>query len=165
MSLPLTEDPERCGFVVAHRFLRLHTAARTEFIDLTPHVCRLVHEAGLDEGLVTVQTQHTTTAIVANEAEPLLHGDVEGLLERWAPRAGGYRHDRNDLRTVNVVPGERPNADAHARAMLLGASESFAVVDGRIALGRWQRIFLVELDGPRLRKIAVALAGHGGARP
>ena len=108
--------------------------------------------------MVNVQTSHTTTAVVVNENEPLLIQDMSKLLRRWAPR-GGYGHDDFDSRTVNVAPGERANGHSHARALLLGASETLNVSGGRIRLGHWQRIFLVELDGPRAREVSVTNFG------
>ena len=86
------------------------------------------------------------------------------MLRRSAPRTGDYRHDNLERRTVNLEPRERPNGDAHARALLIGCSESLNVADGALQLGRWQRIFLVELDGPRTREISVALFGVANGR-
>ncbi len=61
---------------------------------------------------------------------------------------------------MNLNPGERPNGSSHCKALLLGTSACLNVVDGRLLLGRWQRVFLVELDGPRTRDISVLLMGE-----
>jgi secondary thiamine-phosphate synthase enzyme len=60
---------------------------------------------------------------------------------------------------VNLAPGERPNGHAHCRALLMGSSASLNVAGGRLQLGRWQRVFLAELDGPRSREISVLVLG------
>ena len=110
-----------------------------------------VAEAGIRFGFLNIQTVHTTTAIVVNEHEPLLLADFAALLENAAPSGAGYRHDDATVRTVNVTADERINGHAHCRALLLGPSACLNVIDGRLLLGRWQRVFMVELDGPRER--------------
>ena len=65
-------------------------------------------------------------------------------------------------RTVNVTEAERPNGHAHCRALLLPSSACLNVMGGRLLLGRWQRVFLVELDGPREREMSVIIFGESG---
>jgi secondary thiamine-phosphate synthase enzyme len=125
-----------------------------EFIDITDRVRSIVAASSVDMGLVNVQTLHTTTAIVVNEHEPLLFSDFERMLETIAPRVARYRHDSEE-RTVNAMPGERVNGHAHCRALLLAPSACLNVIGGVPLLGRWQRIFFVELDGPRDREVSV----------
>ena len=144
-----------------HARIRVATERTIEFIDLTDRIEALADEAGIDVGLVNIQTLHTTTAIVVNEREPLLLADFEDLLGRAAPRDATYRHDDMEVRTVNLAPGERANGHAHCHALLLGSSASLNVADGRLQLGRWQRVFLVELDGPRVREVSVLVFGEG----
>jgi secondary thiamine-phosphate synthase enzyme len=122
----------------------------------------LVRHAGIQVGFVNVQTLHTTTALVVNELEPLLLSDFATLLEHTAPREAGYRHDDLAARRVNVAPGERINGHAHCQALLLGLSVCLNVTDGKLLLGRWQRVLLVELDGPRDRAISVLIVGESG---
>ena len=142
-----------------HTAIRIETHHPTEFIDLTDRVEAIVTAAGIRTGLVNIQTLHTTTAVIVNEHEPLLLTDLAALLERLAPRDGVYRHDNVTLRTVNCVLGERPNGHSHCRSLLLGGSVCLNVIDGRLQLGRWQRVFLVELDGPRARDVSMMLVG------
>ncbi len=142
-----------------HARIRVATERAMEFIDLTARIEALAAEAGIDAGLVNIQTLHTTTAIVVNEHEPLLLADFESLLARAAPRDAHYRHDDMDVRTVNLAPGERPNGHAHCHALLLGSSASLNLAEGRLQLGCWQRVFLVELDGPRVREVSVLVLG------
>jgi secondary thiamine-phosphate synthase enzyme len=110
------------------------------------------------DGIVTVQSRHTTAAVLVNENEPLLLEDFKDLLERWAPVGDRYRH--NDLAARPQAPAdERPNGHAHARALFLHVSVCLNVARGDIDLGDWQSIFLVELDGPRRRAVSVQVLG------
>lgn len=81
------------------------------------------------------------------------------MLEGAAPGDGRYRHDDTTLRTVNVTDAERANGHAHCRALLLPSSACLNVTHGRILLGQWQRVFFVELDGPRERDLSVVIVG------
>jgi secondary thiamine-phosphate synthase enzyme len=143
-----------------HTSIRLTTKHPTEFVDLTDRLETLVAGAAVGFGILTVQTLHTTTAIVVNEHEPLLLADFQWLLESTAPGEAPYRHDDMTARTVNLTPGERSNGHAHCRALLLPSSVSLTVAGGRLLLGRWQRVFLVELDGPRERELSALLLGQ-----
>lgn len=142
-----------------HTTLRIPTEASTQFIDITDEVEELIAAAAIRDGIINIQTLHTTTAIVLNEHEPLLLSDFRTLLARAAPRAAFYRHDDMEARTVNLSPGERANGHSHCRAILLGASASLNIVGGRLQRGCWQRVFFVELDGPRDRDVSVMLIG------
>lgn len=137
-----------------HTRLRLSTRHATEFIDLTGRLEHLVEESGIGSGVLNVQTLHTTTAIIVNEHEPRLLDDLRALLEYLVPDNGDYRHD------VNLATGERANGHSHCRAALLSPSVSLTVTDRRLLLGRWQRVFLVELDGPRDRDVSVIVLGE-----
>jgi secondary thiamine-phosphate synthase enzyme len=143
-----------------HTCIRVSTGHPTAFVDLTARLEAFVAAAGLRSGILNVQTRHTTTAIVVNEHEPLLLADFEELLAGIAPVAARYRHDDTGVRTVNVAADERPNGHAHCRALLLPSSASLNVVDGRLQLGTWQRVFLVELDGPRDREVSLLAFGE-----
>jgi len=144
-----------------HARIRVTTGRATEFIDLTDRIEALAAETGIHAGLVNIQSLHTTTAVVVNEHEPLLLADFDALLARAAPKDAPYRHDDMEVRTVNLAPGERANGHAHCHALLLGCSASLNIAEGRLQLGRWQRVFLVELDGPRVRDVSVLFIGEG----
>ncbi len=141
--------------------VHITTSRVTQFIDITERIQTLVRESGVGCGIVNVQTLHTTTGIVVNEHEPLLLDDFESTLERVARTGGQYRHD-SGARTVNLTAGERPNGHAHCRALLLGTSASLNVVGGALRLGRWQRVFFAEMDGPQDRAISVVIVGELG---
>ena len=145
----------------SHARFAVATTKPTEFIDLTARIQSLVADSGIDVGFVNIQTLHTTTAIVVNEGEPLLLSDFATQLERAAPRDRHYRHDDLIARTVNITAEERVNGHAHCRALLLPTSACLNVCEGTVMLGMWQRVFLVELDGPRVRHVSVLVAGEG----
>jgi secondary thiamine-phosphate synthase enzyme len=146
-------------FGVAVARARVRTTEPVGVVDLTARVEAFLEAAGLEAGWVNVQTRHTTTGICVNENEPLLLGDLLALLERLSPQGAGYAHDALHLRP-GVPPDERPNGHAHAKALLLRTAETLNVADGRLQLGRWQRVLLVELDGPREREISMLAMGE-----
>ena len=164
LRLPLRPVPPS-PWAVDHERLTLATREPQQFIDVTQRVVRSVRLSGVGDGTVTVQSRHTTAAILVNEHEPLLLDDLGRVLAGWAPADARYAHDDLERRTVNLTPDERPNGHAHARAMALQASTTLAVMGGEVQLGRWQRIFLVELDGPRSREVVVTTAGLARAWP
>ena len=143
-----------------HTRLQISSRHPAEFVDLTDRLHDLVAEAAVGVGILNVQTLHTTTAIVVNEHEPLLLGDFAALLEAAAPQDRGYRHDDWSRRTVNLVEGERANGHSHCRALMLPTSVCLNISGGRLMLGRWQRVFFVELDGPREREVSALLFGE-----
>ena len=147
-----------------HARIRVATGRPMEFIDLTDRIEALAARSGVDTGLVNIQSLHTTTAIVVNEHEPLLLADFAALLTRAAPKDAPYRHDDMSVRTVNLAPAERSNGHAHCQALLLPTSALLNLADGRLQLGRWQRVFLVELDGPRAREVSVLVMGEAVRR-
>ena len=127
--------------------LRVRTAAKRAMVDLTARVAEIVARSGLAEGLCSVYVPHATAAIVINENDdPNVCTDVLDALDRLIP-AGIWRHDRVD-----------GNAASHIQATLLGPGETIPVKDGRLQLGTWQAVMLVELDGPRERRVLVTIS-------
>ena len=151
---------------VCRDVVRMRTEKPLQFVDLTALIAERVRRSGIRDGTITIQSRHTTAAVVVNENEPLLIEDFEDALEHWAPRGARYRHNDFSARGT-VPPGEKPNGHAHARALLLGASVTLNVAAGEIDLGEWQSVFLVELDGPRCRTLSVQVMGVStlGPRP
>ena len=164
LRLPLRPSPQST-WAVTHERLTLGTREPQQFIDITERVLCCARLSGIGDGTVTVQSMHTTAAILINENEPLLLDDLSRVLAGWAPAHARYAHDDFERRTANMTPNERPNGHAHARAMALQASTTLAVIGDEVQLGTWQRLFLVELDGPRSREIVVTTAGLPGSRP
>jgi len=146
-------------FGVAVGRVRIRTTEAVGVHDLTARVEGFLRSARLETGWVNVQTRHTTTGICVNENEPLLLTDLLALLERLAPRGAAYAHDELHLR-VGVGPDERPNGHAHAKALLLRTAETLNFAGGGLQLGRWQRVLLVELDGPREREVSLLAMGE-----
>ena len=144
---------------IHHESIQIKTQARLHFVDLTDQIMAMIQQCGIQNGLVNIQTRHTTTAIIINEHEPLLLGDMQNILASIVPEDRSYQHDNFCLRTINMCPEERENGHSHCKAMLLGSSETVNIVDRTLQLGRWQRIFLVELDGDREREVSVMIMG------
>jgi len=139
--------------------LTLSTKTAREFTDITAMVAEVVARSGVSQGWVGVFSKHTTAAIVLNENEPLLLQDMGAMLERLSGSAGIYEHNDMSRRTGEMEPNECANGHAHCQHLLLGGSENIPVADGELDLGRWQRIFLLELDRPRDRHVVVQVFG------
>jgi secondary thiamine-phosphate synthase enzyme len=126
--------------------LRIRTDARRTLVDITAEVARIVAESEVESALCHVYVAHATAAIVINENDdPNVCVDVLDALDRLVP-AGIWRHDRVD-----------GNAASHIQATILGPGETIPVRDGKLCLGTWQAIMLVELDGPRERRLLVTV--------
>ena len=152
------EDVGQSVIRTHHSVIRLRTKECLQLVDITNEVKEVIARAGVKNGLVNVQTKHTTTAIIVNENEPLLHEDLKQLLERLAPRLAEYQH--NDFsRRVDIPPDEPANGHSHCKALFLPVSACINIADGQLQLGRWQRIFLVELDEARDRSVSVMVIG------
>ncbi|MFL5820611.1 MAG: secondary thiamine-phosphate synthase enzyme YjbQ [Solirubrobacteraceae bacterium] len=127
--------------------LRLSTRGDGQIVDLTEGVAGVVRQAAASEGIATVFAVGSTVAITTMEYEP---GGVEDLgraLERLIPRAGDYAHNRLNHDT---------NSHAHMRAALIGPSETVPIVAGRLGLGTWQQVVLLDFDDrPRQRTVHV----------
>jgi secondary thiamine-phosphate synthase enzyme len=130
-----------------------------QFIDITDEVRAVVQRSGIVAGQVTVFSKHTTAAVIVNEHEPLLLHDMARTLARLAPHDDYYEHNDFSIRTVNVEENEPANGHSHCQHLFLGGSETLPIADGEMVLGRWQSIFLVELDHARPRSVLVQVMG------
>ena len=139
--------------------LEYETSTAPEFIDITDDVTSVIEASGVRFGQVAIFSQHTTAAIKINEHEPLLLRDLARTLRQFAPPNAYYEHNDFSRRTVNMNPDECANGHAHVQHLFLGTSETIPVVDGRVTLGTWQRVFLIELDHPRPRRVLVNVVG------
>jgi secondary thiamine-phosphate synthase enzyme len=127
--------------------LRLQTPGDGEIVDITQGVVRVLAASEVDRGVVTVFAVGSTVAVTTMEYEPGGVADLRGLLGRLIPADENYEHNRLNHDT---------NAHAHLRAAVIGPSESIPVVDGRLALGTWQQIVLLDFDDrPRDRTVLV----------
>ncbi len=139
--------------------LELETTGAPAFHDITDDVLAIVAESGVQFGQVTVFSCHTTAAIRINEGEPLLLRDMARVLREIAPSNAYYEHNDFGRRTVNMHEDEPANGHSHCQHLFLSTSETIPVIDGRPALGEWQRVFLIELDHPRMRRVLVTVSG------
>ena len=134
---------------VGNHGFSVETTAPKQSHDITERVREVVRSAGLTSGLCHVMVLHSTAAIVVNETDDANIGtDILRALDRAVPDHAGWLHDRID-----------DNAHAHIKASILGPSESLPVENGDLVLGSWQRVILMEFDGPRSRRIRVQLLG------
>ncbi|SRR6266571_7134542 len=139
------------------------TARCMEFVDVTDDLLRMVERSGVRAGMALVYSPHTTCSIVINERESGFVMDFEDLVEALVPRGVAYRHDDLALRTENLEGDDHdvPNGHAHCRqGLLASASQAIPIVDGRLQLGRWQRVFFVELDRARERRVLMQVLGE-----
>ncbi len=136
----------------------IRTERGPQFIDITERVEEVARQSGVSNGFAVIFSRHTTAAIRINENEPALLSDMERMLEEIAPSRAQYRH--NESVHAFSENGERPNGHSHCQHLLLGASEAVPIVDGRLLVGQWQRVFLIELDHSRDREVVVQFVGE-----
>jgi secondary thiamine-phosphate synthase enzyme len=144
---------------IINHIINLKTAATLEFIDITDRIQKALGKIKVKDGIVNIQSLHTTMAVIVNEAEPLLISDMKKLLEKIAPEKAEYQHDDFTIRTVNMCDGECQNGHSHCKAIHLPTSQMLNIVGNKLQLGQWQRIFAIELDRSRPRKIALQIIG------
>ena len=125
--------------------LAIETSCPEVLVDITQRISQCVCDTGVENAICLVHCPHTTAGLTINEcADPAVAQDLLTGLERCVPDAGAWRHAEG-------------NSPAHVKASLVGASVVVPVHDGRLALGRWQGIFLCEFDGPRTREVTVQI--------
>jgi len=130
--------------------LRLSTRGDADVVDLTDAVRQAVADAGVDEGQAVAFVRGSTAAITTMELEPGGVADLRALLDRIVPPEGDYEHNRLNHDT---------NSHAHQRASVIGPSEIVPVIEGRLALGTWQQLVLIDFDDrPRERTIVMQVS-------
>jgi secondary thiamine-phosphate synthase enzyme len=123
----------------------VRTRSRTEFVDITGQVSKIVQESKVSSGMAIVFVPHTTAAVTINEnADPSVQHDILADLNRLIPFAGPYQHTEG-------------NSAAHIKSSLVGPSETLLIENGRPVLGTWQGVYFCEFDGPRTRKAWVKI--------
>ncbi len=126
----------------------VETTKRRELINITSKVEEIVRRSGIKDGICLIFVPHATAALAINEDEPNVRKDYMNLLERLVPEEGNYYH--------NIIDN---NADSHLLSFLLKPFLVLPVKDGELVRGTWQELFLVELDGPRRRRVVVTVLG------
>jgi secondary thiamine-phosphate synthase enzyme len=125
--------------------LSVKTRQRTELVDITSDINRLIRKSGVAQGLCMLYVPHTTAAVTINEsADPSVKSDILMVLNEIIPWEANYRHMEG-------------NSAAHIKTTLVGSSELIAIENNQLALGTWQGVFFCEFDGPRSRKLHVRL--------
>jgi secondary thiamine-phosphate synthase enzyme len=142
------------SFKMFHRVLDWITNDRMQLINITDRINEIVRKSGIRDGLVHLQSLHTTTAVFINEWQDALLHDVRSFLEDMVLRERNWRH--NDPEYSDC---ERQNADSHLRGMVMGQSLCLQVRNSAVLLGTWQSIILAEFDGPRSRSMSVQVSG------
>ena len=128
---------------------------RLEVVDLTSKVSDVVRESGLENGIVIVYLPHATAAVAINEHDGDLWEDIMASLSRLVPIHGDYRHNAK-----YAGWSKEQNAHAHIINCMLKPDVTIPLRGGEMTLGTWQSILLIELDGPRTRKIIVQVMGE-----
>ncbi len=129
--------------------LRFSTRGESDVLDITAELQQAVEKAGVREGQALAFVRGSTAAIASMEFEPGGVRDLQAMLERLIPTQGDYEHNRLNHDT---------NSHAHQRATLLGPSEAVPVIDGRLALGTWQQVVLIDFDDrPRERTVVAVV--------
>ncbi len=143
---------------IINKFIELDTTEGINIHNLTPQIEAILAHTSVSNGQVIVFVRHTTTALTINEYEVRLLEDIKNHFQKLVPPTAKYLH--NDLHLRDVPPDEPINAHSHLIAMMLNNSETIPIVDGRLALGTWQSVLFIELDGPRRRNILIQISGE-----
>jgi len=126
----------------------VETHRRFEVVNITHIVEDVVRKSGVKNGMCLVYVPHATAALIANEYEPRIVQDYITWVTKNIPPGAGWRHDEID-----------DNAHAHIASAFISTSRTFPVINGRLIRGTWQEILLLELDGPRRRRVVVMVMG------
>ncbi len=139
---------------IIHETMKVVTEQKQQFFDLTKQVHDVLRRHSVREGILLLNTLHTTTALFINEVQPALLADLKNLMARLVKDGDGYFH--ND---PSYSDCDRGNATAHLRATLFSKNVAVGVSDGELVLGQYQAIIFAELDGPRERTLELQLLG------
>ena len=132
--------------------LTFNIPSRRGFVNITRQVEEALHESGVKEGLVLVNTMHITASVFINDDESGLHQDYDKWLEKLAPHEPVDQYRHNDT-------GE-DNADAHMKRQVMGREVVVAVTEGELDFGTWEQIFYGEFDGNRRKRVLVKIIGE-----
>lgn len=142
---------EKGGAARLIQTLRVRTARRTEMQDVTDKVEAAVRESGCQDGACHLYVPHTTAGVTINEGyDPAVAQEIAAAFDRLVPRVLNSAHAEG-------------NSDSHIKTTLVGSSQTVWIVAGKLALGRWQRIFFAEFDGPRSRELRVKIVPDASA--
>ena len=135
------------------------TEENNQFCDFTDLILQQVKESNVMNGSLNLYTPHTTTCFIINEAETGYINDFKSSIEDLIPSEKYYEHDDWEKRTENMQEDEFKNGRSHVRAAIVGSSNvTIPIVESELLLGRWQKVFFVELDCARNRRFFVQIA-------
>jgi len=143
-----------------NKTIKIKTKKQFDIANLTDEIVSFIEKSNIKNGLVNIQSMHTTTAVFIQENEPLLLDDIKKCLERLTPQSINYNHDDFSRRTINICADECRNGHSHCKAMHLPTSVTLNLIEGKLQLGTWQKILFIELDRPRDRKIQIQILGE-----
>jgi secondary thiamine-phosphate synthase enzyme len=146
----------------SHRDLTINTRGTYQFHDITDDVATFVSDYSIAAGIVVVMSMHTTAGLVVNELETGFKRDFAALADRIAPRDERYCHDDLSTRFENLCPEDAkyPNGHAHLQHTIFGSpSIVLPIEDSTLVVGMWQRVFLLEFDRPRVRRVRMQACG------
>ena len=127
------------------RKLEIKTNSRSEIIDITDKIQKVITDSKIKSGICIIYVPHTTAGITVNENyDPSVKTDILDYLEKIAPASARYKHTEG-------------NADSHIKTSVVGSSATLVIEDGKILLGSWQGIMFCEFDGPRSRKLVIKI--------
>lgn len=133
-------------------YLWFETKKRTEYVNITSQVEKLVVKSGVQEGICLVNAMHISASIFINDDEAGLHSDFDHFLNRLVPYEPTSQYRHNDT-------GE-DNADAHIKRQIFGREVVVAITNGKLDFGPWEQIFYAEFDGKRRKRILVKVIGE-----
>jgi secondary thiamine-phosphate synthase enzyme len=128
--------------------ISVSTNRELDLVDITDDVSNFVNQCDVESGICLVNSLHTTAALIVNENESGLKEDIIRKVKEEFPKGQGWKHD-----------GADNNANAHLANVFLGHSKVLPIRNGKLVRGTWQNIFLLELDGPRTRRVLIEVIG------
>lgn len=149
---------------IENKKIELKTNDYLEFRDITEEVEKFVKDSEISNGNVLVYSMHTTLAICINEHEKGIFADFKDLMCKLVPKDCYYKHNDLSIRTENLVcqsgASDCLNGYSHCTHLLMRNSETIPIIDGKLMLGTWQRIFVIELDCARKREVIIQVIGE-----
>jgi secondary thiamine-phosphate synthase enzyme len=145
---------------VIYNTISLQTKSKLDIIDITKDVKDYIAQTEVKDGIINIQTMHTTAAVFVNENEPELLKDFKKHLDNIAPETEKYCHDNFEIRTVNICEDECQNGHSHCKALHFPVNICLNIIDKTLQLGQWQSILFIELDHARKRQIQLQIIGE-----
>lgn len=149
--------------MIKHSKIEFESQEYLEFKDLTDDIECFIKETEVKNGNVLIYSTHTTLAICINEKEKGIVKDFKKVISKIAPKEDYYCHNDLNIRTENLVcqsaGSDCLNGHSHCTHLLMRNSETIPIMDGKMMLGTWQKIFAIELDSKRPRKVLLQVIG------